>query len=197
MGVAAVRAMMPRPIRPAEKENTMGKNLILYFSRRGENFVNGSIQKLEKGNTEICAEYVQKAVGGDLFEVRRQTPYGESYAQCVAEARQEFLEKDRPALAEALADLSGYDTIFVLGPCWCGTYPMPVFSQLEKLDFHGKKVVPLMTHEGSGMANSERDLRDACQGAVFGTGLAVRGMNAANSEEVIAAWARENASEAK
>ena len=52
-----------------EEKITMSKNLIIYYSRKGENSVNGRIVKLAKGNTEICAEYIQKAVGGDLFEV--------------------------------------------------------------------------------------------------------------------------------
>lgn len=47
----------------------MGKNLIIYYSRTGENYVNGNIVKLEKGNTEICAEFIKEAVGGDLFQI--------------------------------------------------------------------------------------------------------------------------------
>ena len=31
----------------------MAKNLIIYYSRKGENYVNGSIVDLKKGNTEI------------------------------------------------------------------------------------------------------------------------------------------------
>ena len=34
------------------------KNLIIYYSRKGENYVGGSIQNLEKGNTEIAAEFI-------------------------------------------------------------------------------------------------------------------------------------------
>ena len=47
----------------------MANNLIIYYSRTGENYWNGSIKKLRKGNTEIVAEFIQKAVGGDLFHV--------------------------------------------------------------------------------------------------------------------------------
>lgn len=43
--------------------------LIVYYSRKGENYWNGSIKNLKEGNTEIVAEFIQKAVGGDLFEV--------------------------------------------------------------------------------------------------------------------------------
>ena len=42
----------------------MAKNLIIYYSRKGQNYWNGSIRNLTKGNTEIVAEYIQKAVGG-------------------------------------------------------------------------------------------------------------------------------------
>mgnify|MGYP006934518320 CR=1 FL=1 len=31
----------------------MAKNLIIYYSRKGENYVSGSIDDLKKGNTEI------------------------------------------------------------------------------------------------------------------------------------------------
>lgn len=41
----------------------MAKNLIIYYSRKGENYWNGSIRSLAKGNTEIVAEFIQKAVG--------------------------------------------------------------------------------------------------------------------------------------
>lgn len=54
----------------------MSKNLIIYYSRVGENYVNGSVKLLSKGNTEICAEYIQEAIGGDLFEVKTVKEYG-------------------------------------------------------------------------------------------------------------------------
>ena len=44
----------------------MAKNLIIYYSRKGENYWNGSIKNIAKGNTEIVAEFIQNAVGGDL-----------------------------------------------------------------------------------------------------------------------------------
>ena len=55
----------------------MSKNLIIYYSRTGENYWNGSIKNISKGNTEIVAEFIQGAVGGDLFEVDTVKPYAE------------------------------------------------------------------------------------------------------------------------
>ena len=168
----------------------MAKNLILYYSRKGENYVNGSLKQLEKGNTKIAAEFIQKAVGGDLFEIETVKPYAASYMECIDEAKKELREQARPELKKYIEDISDYDNIFVCGPCWWGTYPMAVFSQLERLDLSGKKVIPLMTHEGSGLGGCIKDLQRICQGASFGEGLAVHGADAAKSEKTVASWAK-------
>ena len=166
-------------------------NLILYYSRRGENYVNGSIQKLERGNTEICAELLQNAVGGDVFEIDTVQPYPENYRECIDKAKKELAENARPKLRDMLttADIAQYDNIFVCSPCWWGTFPCAVLTQLEALDFTGKKVMELMTHEGSELGRSEKDLEKACRGAVFGKALAVHGGDAEAAEKAIAYWA--------
>jgi flavodoxin len=48
--------------------------LIVYYSRKGQNYFGGSIKNLSKGNTETVAEFIQDAVGGDLFEVDTVKP---------------------------------------------------------------------------------------------------------------------------
>ncbi|MBR3083207.1 MAG: NAD(P)H-dependent oxidoreductase [Oscillospiraceae bacterium] len=165
-------------------------NLIIYYSRKGENYVSGAMKQLVKGNTEIVAEYIQKAVGGDLFEIETVRAYSPSYMTCIEEAKEELRNKARPELKRYLDSLDGYDNVFVCGPCWWGTYPMAVFTQLEKLDWTGKKVMAVMTHEGSGLGGSERDLKKICKGASFGKGLAVAGHDAPGSETTVAAWAK-------
>ena len=154
------------------------KNLIIYYSRKGENYVGGSIKNLQKGNTEIAAEFIQKAVGGDLFEVDTVKPYSADYTACTQEAQAELRSNARPELKACLDSIDAYDNIFVCGPCWWGTYPCAVFTQLERLDFTGKRVFGLMTHEGSGLGSSERDLKKMCTGASIRKGLAVRGLGA-------------------
>ena len=68
---------------------------------------------------------------------------------------------------------------------------MAVFTQLEKLNWNGKKVMAVMTHEGSGLGSCERDLKKLCVGATFGKGLAVHGADASKSESSVTAWAKE------
>ena len=169
----------------------MAKNLIIYYSRKGENYVNGSIKKLSKGNTEIVAEFIQKAVGGDLFEVDTVKPYSEDYTACTEEAKRELNSNARPELKKYLDGIDGYDNIFVCGPCWWGTFPCAIFTQLELLDFTGKKVMAVMTHEGSGLGFCERDLKNICKGAAFGKGIAVHGADAAKSESSVSKWAKQ------
>jgi flavodoxin len=168
----------------------MANNLIIYYSRNGENYVNGSVKNLSKGNTEIVAEFIQNAVGGDLFEVDTVERYADDYYACIDEAKKELNDNARPELREYLDSIDEYDNIFVCGPCWWGTFPMAIFSQLERLDFTGKKVMAVMTHEGSGLGSCERDLKKLCTGATFGKGLAVHGADAAKSESTVAAWAK-------
>jgi flavodoxin len=116
--------------------------------------------------------------------------YADDYYACIDQAKKELNDNARPELREYLDSIDGYDNIFVCGPCWWGTFPMAIFSQLERLDFTGKKVMAVMTHEGSGLGSCERDLKKICTGATFGKGLAVRGADAAKSESTVAAWAK-------
>ncbi|NME83306.1 flavodoxin [Clostridium sp. SM-530-WT-3G] len=168
----------------------MANNLIIYYSRKGENYWNGSIKNLEKGNTEIAAEFIQDAIGGDLFEIETEKTYAADYYECIEEAKDELRAKERPELTNYLDNIDEYDNVFVCGPCWWGTFPMAMFTQLEKLDWTEKKVMALMTHEGSGLGNCERDLKKICTGATLGEGLAVHGADTLSSESKITAWAK-------
>lgn len=168
----------------------MAKILIVYYSRKGENYWNGSIKELSKGNTEIAAEFIQKAVGGDLFEIDTAKPYSTSYMTCIEEAKAELRADARPELKAYPENFEDYDTIFVGYPNWWGTMPMCMFTLLEKYDTTGKTIIPFCTNEGSGMDSSERDLKKLCGGAVIKKGLSIHGAETQHSESKIAEWAK-------
>ena len=170
----------------------MSSILVVYYSRKGENHMPGGIQVLEKGNTAYAAEYIAKAVNADIFEIDTVKPYAAAYRECCMQAVQEAKSNARPELKDYLADLSGYDTIFVCFPNWCGTAPMCVFTFLEHYDLTGKKIIPLCTNEGSGLANSEKDVAASCPGATVAPGLSIKGHQCKDSEEMLAVWAKEN-----
>lgn len=45
--------------------------LIAYFSRAGENYVNGNILNLSVGNTELAAKIIQEVTGADYIRLNR------------------------------------------------------------------------------------------------------------------------------
>ncbi len=165
-------------------------NLICYYSRKGQNYWNGSIKDLKKGNTEIVAEFIQKAVGGDLFEVKTVNPYAKDYYTCIDEAQKELRADARPEIQAYPENLESYDVLFVGFPNWWGTMPMAMVTLLEKFNLEGKKIMPFCTHEGSGMGSSERDLQRICVGADICKGLPIHGAEAAQSESMVVNWAK-------
>ena len=85
----------------------MAKQLVVYYSRKGENHMPGGVQFLEKGNTEYAAEYIARAIGADLFEIDTVKPYADNYKACCGEAFAEFKAKARPEIKGFVDDSSG------------------------------------------------------------------------------------------
>ncbi len=168
----------------------MGKSMVVYFSRSGENYWNGSMKVLEKGNTQLAAEKLADFTGGRLFRVETEEPYPENYRACVERAVKELKEGIRPELKECPESLEGYDTFYIGYPNWCGTMPMAMAAFLERYDWTGKRIFPFCTNEGSGMGRSEADLKKLCPGALVGEGLSIRGTQAADCGPRIGEWLR-------
>lgn len=163
-------------------------SMVIYFSRNGENYFGGQLKNIEKGNTEVIAEYIKDLTGADLFKVEPASDYPEDYMKCIDVAKKEQQNDARPELKETLDDISEYDTIYIGFPNWWGTFPMPMFTQLEQLDFTGKVVKPFVTHEGSGFGSSQRDLKKLCEGAEIKKGLSVPGANVYDAKDTVSNW---------
>ena len=127
--------------------------LVIYFSRTGEQYTVGVI---DKGNTAIVAEMIAEQTGADLFEVLPvDDHYPMTYTALTDVAKQEQNAKARPEYADDLPDLAQYETIFIGAPVWWGDWPMIMYTVFENNDFFGKKLVPFSTHEGSGLSGRE------------------------------------------
>ena len=151
------------------------KRLIAYFSREGENYVNGSIVNLAVGNTEVAATVIQKLSGADTFRIRAVKDYPADYSKTTDVAKQELRRNARPKLSGHVGNMDDYSLIFLGYPNWWGTMPMAVCAFLEDHDFSGKTIIPFCTHEGSGLGRSESDIRQICPHATVLTGLSIRG----------------------
>lgn len=161
------------------------KSIIIYFSRADENYAVGYI---DKGNTEIVAEYIRDLTGADMFKVERKTPYAKDYNTCIRESQIEQQNDSRPELVRMLDSIDAYDVVYVGAPVYWGVMPQPMVTQLEKLNWNGKIVRPFTTHEGSGLANIPNQLKSICKGATVESGLAIRGANAKSSKNTVEKW---------
>lgn len=163
-------------------------SLIVFFSRRDENYVGGMLKNLEVGNTEAAASIIKELTGADTFQIVPQKAYSKEYNACTAEAHADQQRNARPALKNLLDSLDGYDTIYLGYPNYWGTMPMAVFTFLEHYDFTGKTIRPFCTHEGSGLGSSINDIKRLCPTAMVDKGIAIRGSTVNHSIKEIQQW---------
>lgn len=164
------------------------KCLAAYFSRRGNNYVSGSIVDLPIGNTEIVAGIIQELTGCDLFRIETVNKYPADYNKCTEVAKNELNANERPELTNHVANINEYDVVFIGFPNWWGTMPMPLFTFLEEYDFSGKTIIPFCTNEGSGMGRSERDIKNLCKKANIIKGLSIHGTSASSAKSSVSNW---------
>lgn len=169
----------------------MSKNLIVYFSRNGENYMNGNIVDLKEGNTEIAAHILSSMIDGTLFRVETLHSYSHNYDECTKEAKKELENNERPKILDYVHQFEEYDNVFLCYPNWWSTMPMALWTFLESHNTNGKNIYPLCTHEGSGMGVSEKDIQKLCPHAMVYKGLAIQGSQVKNSKDKIEKWVKE------
>lgn len=175
-----------------QAEASAGSNvLVAYFSRAGENYgPGGAMQTLEVGNTKVMASYIVEALGADEYEIVPTEAYPDSYDECLDVAKQEQAADDRPAIANALPDVSAYDTVFVGCPIWWGDEPMIIRTFLEGVDLSDKVVVPFTTHAGSGLGSVPSNLAAALPNSLLVEGHAVAGADVSGAHDEVTSWAQ-------
>ena len=166
------------------EEEAASDILVLYFSRTGEQYTVGVI---DKGNTAIVAEMIAAHTGADIFEVLpTDDHYPMTYNALTDVAKQEQNTNARPEYnKEDQPDLSQYKTIFIGAPVWWGDWPMIMYTVFENNDLSGKTLVPFSTHEGSGLSGFDRKLQNVFPEAEILKGLAIRGNDAQNRQDAV------------
>lgn len=137
--------------------NTMNK-IVIFFSHAGDNY---SVGNIEVGNTKIVADYISEMTGADQFEIVTHKYDGMAYMPLIDLAKKEAAAGELPPYEGQAPDLSKYDTVFIGGPVWWGTYPQVMFTLFRDINLDGKTVIPFTTHEGSGLANCVSDVKKA------------------------------------
>ena len=173
----------------AKQEKVMtanGKSIVVFFSHAGDNYAVGNI---EVGNTKIVADYISEITGADQFEIATHKYDGMAYTPLINLAKEETRKGELPPY-ESDIDLSAYDTVFIGGPIWWGTYPQVMFTFFKNHegDLAGKTVIPFTTHEGSGLANTVDDVKDAFPDANVTKGFSIYGHEVRTERAKVEKW---------
>ena len=159
------------------------KSLIIFFSRADENY---NVGYIDKGNTEILAEFIRDYTNADMFKVEPEVPYSKDYYTCIEEAKGRV---GNAPIKEKVGDISPYEVIYIMTPIYWGTYAPELETALKEIDFTGKIIRIVTTHEGSGLANVPNDIKRICKGAnVLNDCIAIKGTDCKNARQKIENW---------
>ena len=132
---------------PAQNDND---TVVVYFSRTN--------------NTEKIANYIIDITGAEKYEIEAEIPYTDEdidYTNSSCRANQEQNDKScRPEIAEPMESIDRYEVIYLGYPIWWGEEPRIIDTFLEIYDFSDKTVIPFCTSASSGIATSERNIKN-------------------------------------
>ncbi|MDO4178499.1 MAG: flavodoxin [Phascolarctobacterium sp.] len=125
------------------------------------------------GTTEGVAQKIAGHVNADVFEIKMQVPYSNSYHTVLDEAQIAQRQDARPPLSTHVKDMSQYDVILLGYPNWWASIPMPIATFLEEYDFKGKTVIPFCSNGGGRFGQSITTIAKLIPDATIGQGLTV------------------------
>ena len=162
-------------IESESKTDNKSKILVAYFSATG--------------TTRPIAEEIANVTGGDLFEIVPVQPYSEEdldYSNDNCRANQEQNDDtSRPEISDTVENIDEYDVVFIGHPIWWGIEHRIIDTFLESYDFSGKTMVDFCTSGGSGISESESNLKEICPDSVWLEGKRFLG---SSSHDDIADW---------
>ena len=171
----AVSDASSEPSADESKTGTGKDTLVIYFSRTG--------------NTEKIAEHLIDITNADSYVIEAAVPYTDDdirYQDDNCRANQEQNDKTvRPEIANPIASIDSYDTIFLGYPIWWGQEPRIIDTFLESYDFSDKTVIPFCTSGSSGIETSERNISELVS---IGNQLEGRRFSAGASKDEVKEW---------
>ena len=169
----------------SSNKNNMSKSIVIFFSHAGDNY---SVGNIEVGNTKIVADYISEITGADQFEIVTHKYDGMAYTPLINLAKEEANKGELPPYEGTAPDLSQYDTVFIGGPVWWGTYPQVMFTLFRDINLDGKTVIPFTTHEGSGLASCVSDVKKAFPKAKVTAGWSIYGHEVRSGRAKVEKW---------
>ena len=161
------------------------KSIVVFFSHAGDNYAVGNV---EVGNTKIVADYISELTGADQFEIVCEKDYDMAYTPLTELTKKEQENGELPAYKGIAPNFSQYDTVFVGGPVWWGTYPQVMFTFFRDNDLNGKTIIPFTTHEGSGLANCVEEVKNVYPDATIICPFSIYGHEVRDHKDKVQKW---------
>ena len=168
-----------------QSNNKAMNKIVIFFSHAGDNY---SVGNIEVGNTKIVADYISEITGAAQYEIVTHKYDGMAYTPLINLAKDEANKGELPPYEGAAPDLSQYDTVFIGGPVWWGTYPQVMFTLFKDINLDGKTVIPFTTHEGSGLASCVSDVKREFPKANVTKGWSIYGHEVRTGRTKVEKW---------
>ena len=176
---------IPEVVQP-RKQVRVSKAIVIFFSHAGDNYKVGHV---DVGNTKVVADYISECTGASQWEIVTNKYDDMPYNHLVRVAREEAEKSEFPPYEGKIPPLAKYDTVFIGGPVWWGTYPRVMFTFLNDADLEGKTIIPFTTHEGSGLASCVSDLRKRLtKSNVSGSAFSIAGHEVGEGRSQVEQW---------
>ena len=173
LGIVSCNGQAVKQNTTVKQSNNQEMNkIVIFFSHAGDNY---SVGNIEVGNTKIVADYISEFTGADQYEIVTHKYDGMAYMPLIDLAKKEAAAGELPPYEGEAPDLNQYDTVFIGGPVWWGTYPQVMFTLFRDINLDGKTVIPFTTHEGSGLGGCVDDVKKAFPKAKVTAGWSIYG----------------------
>lgn len=130
------------------------KILVAYFIQKGKE-TSGS----KKVADQVVAALKEKGHDSTLFAITPVETYPEDKATFETVTRVEKETRTRPAIVDKVGKMHDYKYVVVVAPNWYDDVPMAVYKFFDEYDFGGKKVVPVINHDGTGHDKVRESIR--------------------------------------
>ena len=130
------------------------KILVAYFIQKGKE-TSGSKKIAE----QVVAALKEKGHDSTEFAITPVETYPEDKATFETVTRLEKDNRTRPAIVDKVGKMHDYKYVVVVAPNWYDDVPMAVYTFFDEYDFGGKRVVPVINHDGTGHDKVRESIR--------------------------------------
>lgn len=141
---------------------------------------------------EVASEMKRLNPSVTVTRIERAKPYPEEYTPTTEEAKREKAAAEFPELRPMPVSPKDFDVVVIGHPVWGGNLPRPLFTFLREHaeEFRGRRVLHYAMHGGSGLGDTDEDMRALLPGVPF-RGVAFYGWGGLRDRDAVGIWMKQ------